>query len=234
MLKSLETWRDYKIKATDGQIGSIDDFYFDDQDWAVRYFVVDIGNWFGDQKVLLAPAAIESVDWGAEMFLVNLTKEDVEASPAIDTARPYSHQQMMKQPPTYPWPPIGRLGGGLLNENLVGMHPNSIVETIKAKKQATETASTPRDNSHLRSANEVSGYYIRARDGEIGHVEDFLVHQETWAIHYIVVDTRNWLPGKKVLVSPAWIKEVAWNQASVYVDLSRETIENSPEFSPQS
>jgi hypothetical protein len=86
-------------------------------------------------------------------------------------------------------------------------------------------------DSHLRSTDEVTGYHIEASDGEIGHVADFLVDDETWAIRYLEVDTRNWWPGKKVLVSPHWLDNVSWPDSKVYVDLTRETIRNGPEWS---
>jgi hypothetical protein len=76
----------------------------------------------------------------------------------------------------------------------------------------------------------VSGHYVQATDGEIGHVEDFIIDDETWAIRYLIIDTRNWWPGKKVLISPQWIERVSWNESKVFVDLSREVIKKSPEY----
>jgi sporulation protein YlmC with PRC-barrel domain len=87
---------------------------------------------------------------------------------------------------------------------------------------------------HLRSTHDVSGYHIQATDGEIGHVEDFIIDDETWAIRYLIVDTRNWWPGKRILVSPQWIERVSWNESKVFVNLSREAIKASPEYSIES
>ena len=78
----------------------------------------------------------------------------------------------------------------------------------------------------------MSGYHIAATDGDIGHVQDFLVDDATWAIHYLVVDTSNWWFGKKVLVSPEWIDRVDWADAKVYVGVTREQIRKSPEYDP--
>jgi len=86
------------------------------------------------------------------------------------------------------------------------------------------------EGPRLRSADEVEGYHIAASDGEIGHVETFLIDDAAWAIRYMVVDTRNWLPGRKVLVSPAWIQGISWSQNEVTVDLTREQIKNSPPY----
>lgn len=85
---------------------------------------------------------------------------------------------------------------------------------------------------HLRSIKEVTGYRIEALDGTIGHVEDFLIDEETWAIRYMIVDTKNWWPGKKILVSPTWIKNVSWIEKSVTVELTKDNIEQGPQYDP--
>lgn len=87
---------------------------------------------------------------------------------------------------------------------------------------------------HLRSTDNVMGYKIQASDGEIGHVEDFIIDDEIWAIRYLVIDTRNWLPGKKVLVSTHWIERVCWDESKVFVNLLRESIRQSPEYTEES
>jgi len=78
----------------------------------------------------------------------------------------------------------------------------------------------------------ITGYHIHATDGEIGHVEDLMVDDENWAIRFLVVANRNWLPGKKVILSPRWIKRAQWADSLVYFDLTRESVENSLEFNP--
>jgi sporulation protein YlmC with PRC-barrel domain len=87
---------------------------------------------------------------------------------------------------------------------------------------------------HLRSTHNVSGYHIQAQDGEIGHVEDFIIDDETWAIRYLVINTQNWLPGKKVLISPKWIERISWGESKVFVNLPREIIKLSPEYTEKS
>jgi hypothetical protein len=95
-----------------------------------------------------------------------------------------------------------------------------------------ETGQQPEGDPYLRSAREVTGYAIQARDGDLGHVEDFIVDDESWALRYMVVDTRNWWPGKHVLVPPQWIESVCWPQSSVVVGLLRETIKKCAEYDP--
>jgi hypothetical protein len=86
------------------------------------------------------------------------------------------------------------------------------------------------DKPMLGNALHLKGFAIRARDGEIGTLAQFYFDDETWTIRYLEVGTRNWWPGKKVLVSPQWIDNVSWPDSKVYVDLSRETIKNGPEW----
>ena len=86
----------------------------------------------------------------------------------------------------------------------------------------------------LRNSKDLHGFTIRATDGELGTVEELYFDDETWAIRYLVVETRNWWPGKHVLVSPKWIKNVGWFTARVVVDLSREEIKQSPAYSAAS
>lgn len=83
---------------------------------------------------------------------------------------------------------------------------------------------------HLRSSAEVRGYSTHARDGDIGHVEDFIVEEPGWAVRYLEVDTRNWLPGKHVLVAPTWIRQVDWAKQEAEIDLPREAIETAPPY----
>jgi hypothetical protein len=101
------------------------------------------------------------------------------------------------------------------------------------EKWRASTQGGQRWDHHLRSTHAVTGYHIQATDGEIGHVEDFIIDDETWTIRYLLVNTLNWWPGKKVLVSPLWIDRVSWGESKVFVNLSRETIKHSPEYTEE-
>jgi len=86
---------------------------------------------------------------------------------------------------------------------------------------------------NLRSTDAVSGHHIEASDGNIGHVEDFIIDDETWAIRYLIIDTQNWWPGKKVLISTQWIERVSWSEYKVFINLNREVIKQSPEYTEE-
>jgi uncharacterized protein YrrD len=213
----------YAIRATDGDLGKVDEFYFDDETWAIRYIVVETGNWLSGRKVLISPVALGKPELESRTISVNLTCVQVRSSPDIDTERPIYRQHEAELHEYYQWPWRGGYGGTFGTTPLPLSADEGFVEQ-------EASASEHQDDPHLRSTQQVTGYHIHAVDGEIGHVEDFIVDDEIWAVRFLIVDTRNWLPGKKVLLSPRWIKRVEWADSSVYFDLTRESVKNSPEF----
>jgi sporulation protein YlmC with PRC-barrel domain len=230
MKRTIKNLVGFTISATDGEIGKVKDFYFDDITWTIRYLVVETGNWLSNRKVLISPEALLQCDWVYETFPVNLTKEQIEKSPNIDTDQPVSRQQEMELYAHYPW--INYWGSGLWSGGMgtTGMMmPMSSVpmeEAVKNSKDIPDAEADP----HLRSAKSVEGYTIHASDDTIGDVEDFLVDDGNWTIHYIVVYTGNWFPGKKVTISPDLIKEINWEISEVIIDVPVEQVKNSPEY----
>lgn len=227
MLRSTKELRGYTIRAIDGDIGKVHEFYFDDLAWIVRYLVVDTGKWLPGRKVLLWPGVLGQPDWETQSLPVGLTKEQVEYSPVIGTDEPVSRQMEVDLHTYYGWTPYWR--GGL---PVFGLRAAAAAEMIVPSAEEKDKTEEKEADPHLRSTREVIGYHIQARDGEIGHVEDFVVDDEAWFIRYLVIDTRNWLPGRKVLVAPAWAEQVSWVERKVHVDLGHETIKNGPEFNP--
>jgi hypothetical protein len=229
MLRSLKELRGYTIHATDGNIGKAHDLYFDDEHWVLRYLVVDTGGWLSGRRVLISPVALGQPDWQAHWFPVLLTKTQVEHSPDIDTDRPVSRQQEHALHSYYRWP-IYWAHSPLVSAGTPLVMPPETLHPEKSEEEAS--GEEDQGDVHLRSIREVIGYNIHARDGEIGHVEDFIADDDTWVIRYLVVDTRKVLPGKKVLVSPQWIERVSWRASEVYMDLAQESIRNHPEYDP--
>jgi len=220
MLTNAARLKGLAIRATDGEIGTVDQFYFDDETWAIRYLTVQPSAWLGSREVLISPLSVITTDWQGKRLDVALTMKQVENSPNIDTHRPVSRQDEAIYLGYYGYPYYW----GLYPMGLVD--PTSYLNgELAADKIRRESADT-----HLRSTEAVTGYSIQAVDGEIGHVDGFVLDDETWAIRYMEVATRNWWPGKKVLVSPAWIRRVSWTDSTVYVGQSREAIQTGPEF----
>jgi hypothetical protein len=225
MLYKSKTLTGCTLHSLDGEIGKAKEFYFDDQHWAVRYLVADTGNWLAGSQVLISPYALGPVDEKKRQIAIDLTKRQIENSPSVSSDEPVSRQFEESYYGYYGWPTYWT------GSYMWGAFPYIVPRHEKAR------ASNPGGkawNAHLRSTSAVSGYNIQASDGEIGHVEDFVIDDETWAIRYMVVNTRNWWPGKKVLVSPLWIEGVSWDVSKVFVNLSRNAIKQSPEYSEES
>lgn len=222
MLRSIKDLHGYTICATDGNLGNVYALLFDDRTWFIRYLVVDTGSWLPGRRVLLAPITLGQPSYETQQLPVALTQEQVKNSPDINTDQPVSRQQQLSLHRYYGWPiDAGNLG-------VVSSAPAPLPPPAMVLDEIADDG-----DPHLRSTREVIGYYIEARDRSIGHVEDFIVDEEAWAIRYMVVDTRNWWPGKKVLISPMWIRKVSWANSEVHVDLPRKEIKESPAFNPE-
>lgn len=224
MLKTMSDLKGMNIAATDGEIGSVDDVYFDDLSWTFRYVVVDTGTWLPGRRVLISPMSVKTPAWD-ERLPVNLTKAQIEESPSIDTDRPVSRQYEMDYLRYYGYPYYWGGPHRWGTTQYAG-------EAGPGGTPASESAALEGGDPNLRSAREIMGYYIEATDGDIGHVKDFLFDDREWAIRYMIVDTGNWWPGKKVLVSPEWIRRVSWQDSRVTVDLSKEGVKSAPEYDP--
>jgi len=270
-----------KIHATDGELGHIDDFYFDDQFWTVRYMIVRTGSWFSEKRVMLSPSAIRDVVWEEQAVYVDLTQAQIKKSPDLDLQKPVTREQEMELVRHYNWPsywsggPIGTMGAysagtgiGMTGMPALGVPPmgvapvgssvtdvpshiandissTGVVDTelqnreiandpeIKAETELQRGAHAEGLQGELHSIKEVTGYHIAATDGEIGHVDDFFIDEESWKIQYLLVDTSNWLAGRNVLIATSWITEFLWEDSQVRVKATREQIKSSPEYDPR-
>jgi len=225
MLNTAKAVKGYSLQSIDGAIGTVKEFYFDDQYWTIRYLVADTGGWLGGRQVLLSPYALGTMNKEEKHITVDLTKKQIEDSPSLDSEKPVSQQFETSYYGYHGYPPYW---GG---PHMWGAFPD-----IERDRTQWENALKAEKawNPHLRSTREVSGYHIQAIDGELGHMDDFVIDDETWAIRYLIVATNNWWPGKKVLIAPPWIKNVSWGQSKVFINLSRESIKLSPEYTEES
>jgi uncharacterized protein YrrD len=231
MLINAHNLKGAAIIARDGAIGEVDDFYFDDERWTVRYLVVNTGAWLFRREVLVSPISIEKVDDANNQVIVNLTRNQVKDSPDIDTQRPVSRRHETAFMDYYGYPYYW--GGPYLWGDAA--FPASLAMPPAAESQIAAAAARRREyeescDEHLRSVNEVTGYHIGATDGEIGHVDDFVIDDGDWAIRFIVIKTGGWLSGRKTLVSPQTIERISWTESKMFVNLTRDQIASSPEY----
>jgi hypothetical protein len=235
MLRNTSAIGGYFIAASDGHLGTVSDFLFDDVSWLIRWLVVDTGNWLSGRKVLLPAFALGHLNAERHEFAVRLTMKQVKDSPDIDTMRPVSRQVEANIYDYYGWSPYWStslyMGGYGFGYGGGAMTPLPL-EGSSRREEDTAAARRSDDDPHLRSIEAIIGYHIHASDGEIGHVDDFLFEDADWSIHYLVVDTKNWWPGKKVLVSPRSIREIDWTDNLVNVNVDRQKVKNSPGYDP--
>jgi hypothetical protein len=224
MLIKAKTLKGYKLDSKDGEVGKVKEFYFDDKHWAIRYLVADTGTWLTGNQVLISPYVLISVNKEEENIGVNLTKKQIENSPPLESHKPVSKQFEEDLYGYYGWPTYW--GGSAMWGDYPYINHDS--NEWKASSQNKNTW-----DPNLRSSNFVTDQKIQATDGELGHVDDFIIDDETWAIRYLVIDTASWWTGKKVLVSPKWIDHVSWEDLKVFINLSREDIMKSPEYSDE-
>ncbi len=227
------------LRATDGDIGRVSDLYFDDDSWTVRYLVVDTGGWLGGRKVLISPMQVRAIEWRAAEITVELTREQVEQSPDYDTEKPVSRQHETDVYGYYGMPSYwtgpylwGAMAypawGGAAIPPISGARATPSKDEFAYRRDAASEKGDP----HLRSVDEVSGYHVEATDGSIGHIETLLIDDASWSIRAVVIDTKNWLPGKHVFIPPRWIESVNWDERKVYAGVARDTVRDSPEYEP--
>jgi uncharacterized protein YrrD len=228
MLRSVKDLEKCSIVATDGLVGKVQDFYFDDASWVVRYLVVDTGAWLSNRKVLISPYSIAEWEWDGSVLPVSITREQVMHSPAIDADKPVSRQHERDYYGYYGYPYYWG-GSGLWGDSAV---PGMMVGGVSYPDRQSEREAERQEhvNPHLRSCNAVSRYYLHASDGELGHVQGYLVDQQSWAIRFLIVNTSNWWVGHQVLIAVEWIDNVSWLDSTVTTGLSRQAVKDAPAY----
>jgi uncharacterized protein YrrD len=228
MLRSTKKLTGFTIRGTDGDVGTLDDLLFDDEKWAIRYIVVNTGGWLG-RRVLISPMSFSSIDWEGGAIDLSLTKERIRNSPDADPEGPISREFERGFYAYYGYP-LYWDGPGFWGP---APYPGALAAAMAADDQMDPGGLgrlEERPDSHVRSARTLLGNHIQAADGEIGHVDDLIVDDESWAIRYLRIDTSNWIGGKAVLVPQRALEEVNWLESKVHVSLTREQVKNSPEY----
>ncbi len=244
MLRNMQDLEGFTIGATDGVIGQVKDFYFDDESWVIRYLVVETDRSGSRKRVLISPISLLQPNWPERVLPASISRAQVDASPDIDTEKPVSRQHEMGYLGYYGyanyWGGGGLWGGGLYPDMLqAGQGPEasgrSAVRNLHKRKIGTlDYASRhPAGDPHLRSANDVMRYYVHATDGDIGHVQGIVIDDKTWAIHYVIVNTSNWWLGHQVLIAPEWIDDIYWAECKLMVALTRRSLKDAPKYDPK-
>jgi len=213
------------IGATDGEIGEVKEFYFDEETWTIRYLVVETGNWLFGHKVLIPKEVLLTNRWEPKVFAVKLTREQIKSSLDIHTAKHLLHHQKINLDDHYS---LKCEGSG----RYYGFDIQESMHKVLSFEEENKASEKPNPNAHLRNTDKVIGYSIMAVDGKIGDVEDFIIDDSKWNLDFMVIDTGNWCPGKKVIISQKWIKEINWDTSTIIINASIKYVKNSPEYDP--
>jgi hypothetical protein len=229
MLEVISALKGFAIEASDGRMGTVVDFLFDDASWKVRWLVVDCGTWLKGRKVLIHPGAVAGAGLEDGLFEVKLTKAQVEGSPDCFEHQPVSQQMQSRLYDYYGWEPAWGSATGAIAPPMLA--PPYLGLQMRAEPAADIDESQAGD-PHLRSVVEVIGYHVHATDGDIGHVENFMLDREDWSLPYFVVDTSNWWFGNCVLIATHSVEGVTWSDRHVRLGVTREQIKTSPPWDP--
>lgn len=232
MLWNASAINGYTVAETDGELGSVKDLLVDDKSWTVRWLIVDTGKWLPGRKVLLPPSALGKPDRENRQFPVKLTKQQVTDSPDVDTDLPVSRQSEADVYDHYEWEPYW--DGSFSPASLVMAVPTDVTMNLTYQDPHEQREGPPlyRGDPHLRSIAAITGYGIHATDGEIGSVEDILFDDASWAVRYLTVDTGNWWPGERVLISPHSVLKIDWLEKLIHLNVDRDTVKKSPAYDP--
>ncbi|MEN6451321.1 MAG: hypothetical protein ABFC96_12590 [Thermoguttaceae bacterium] len=193
------------LEGPQGRLGALYDILFDDQSWEVRHLLISRDRWFHGRQVLVDPEMIQWTDWRNRKLFTRMTKEDIDGCPGPETDLPDARRQASQSPQVLVWEAYwtGVLDGGPEQQE---------------------------GNPHLRSTKVLNGLHIHCTDGLFGHIDDFLVDDQAWTIRHLVVETRNWWPGKHVLIEPSSIRSIHWEDGEIYLSLSRQEVLSRPAY----
>ena len=217
MLRETKMLEGSLVRAEDGPAGRVAGVLFDDEGWAVRYLVVDTGGRLPGERVLMLPDFVEGVNEAMPASIdVGLTREQLWESPPVEADRPVSARQEADY--------YAYLAGAPYWGASVPVFPLYVDPGAGTEEGG---------DAHLRSAKEVRGYAVLSGEGRpIGHVEGIVYDDAGWAVRYLIADTRDWLPGKKVPVSADWVLDVSSSAAQIEVDLTAEEMHTAPAWEP--
>ena len=228
MLRSLKQLYGDELGASDGDIGHVKDFYFDDQNWAVRYVVANTGDWLPKRLVLIAPHSLGQIDQADKILRVKLKRKQIEDSPSIESHKPISRQYEEEYFRYYGWPYYWQGNGvwGMSGFPILELPP----QPLPGESAGPITPHSKRADAHLRSTQAVTGYHIKASDGTIGHVCDFMMDTGNWVIGQLVIKTGHRFSGNEVLIPTKQVESISYEESTVFVKMTAEAVEHSPPF----
>jgi hypothetical protein len=226
MLRSIKQLYGNRLGALDGPIGHVKDFYFDDRSWVVRYLVADTGNWLPGRQVLISPHTLGNAYVGGKFLAVNLTRQQIEGSPPIESHKPVSRQYEEAYYRYYGWPNYWQGDGlwGMSGLPVLG----STVKPVPGRSTQVLGLQPRLADAHLRSTQAVNGYHLQASDGIAGFICDFMMDEASWAIGRLIIKTGHRFTGKEIQIPTDKVARISYEDSTVSVDLTRADLEQNP------
>ena len=217
----------YRLHATDGELGMLQEHVFDKDAWTVRYLLVKTGPWLDNRDVFISPIALGSIDEERKCIQVKLKQGQVAGSPHVNIHKPVSRRYEVAYYNYYGWPVYWGAGGRWGNE-LYAKELFDVAPFVEAPGSHEEQERT----TNLMNTGGIKGYRVFARDNRIGTVEDFIMNDESWAIRYLVVNGTGLKAPRQVVLSPLWFSDLSQAERMMTLDFSIKDIESSPQYDP--
>ena len=229
------------VHAKDGDAGEVQAFYFDNRWWSVRYLAVETGSWFNSRRVLVPPASFSSIDISSKRINSNLTVDQIQGSPDVDfnlvlsrgvEADTLRHRGL----PRFTLTNEERLLSQLLphetaEERIMTSRGEKTFASVQQGGMSMAAELVP-GARHLFSSDEIFRYRLQATDSDIGNIDDVILDDRTWAIKYLIVDTSQLQPERKVLLSPWRIDRIGVIESMIRINLSKTAINGGPGYDP--
>jgi flavin reductase (DIM6/NTAB) family NADH-FMN oxidoreductase RutF len=222
----------YAIKAQDGEIGNILDFYFDEDLFYLRYFVVNTEPFLLRNLVLVSPISFHKIDSKKKTVEMLLTKKEIEESPTLESVEVISRQYEKAYHDHFSWPYYwgpGTSAWGIGPHGILGGYYERVRKNAHNLETKDEIIKEAKENN-LRSSKEICTYSVSGSDNEFGHIQGFILNSITLSIDFIIIDTINYLPSKNVLLRPEWIENISWASKTVTFPFSQELIKSAPAY----
>lgn len=195
------------IHAIDGEIGKVTDVCFDNLTYTVRYLVVETGSFLFSREILLSTESLVPSDIQTEAFMTNLTIQQIENCPLVDSKKTISDvEEEIRLLTYYKW-----------------------TNYRSALNVAVETSVYEKHTATLHTVNEITKMKVSCTDASVGNVRDVLVDDESWKINHLIVDAFK-ISGKEVLLPTSSISELKPNNSFLLLNLSSKEIADKPEY----
>ncbi len=229
MLRNIKSLLGYKLQGTDGCIGQVDEFYFEEDTWVIHYLIVKTGDWFLNRNLFISPKLLVISEKEPRVFLLNRNREQIKSSPNFDR-----HHSVMQNTGE------ARIGHFSSQMHVTTAFCTSVSDVSKDHHlcntnrikliSGNELFIRSFSDFHLRFTKRLSGYNVYTHREDFGQISDFILDVRQWQIISMVIDAHNWFGGKRFITSVGAIKEIQWDNSVIILSIPRNRIKNCPEY----